>query len=64
MLSLHSESIKWEKNMFFIDFEGFVKPLLYLDSLILNLTNYGLCFHYEYHLNFTNSLYCFISNVM
>lgn len=50
--------------MFFINFEGFVKPQLSLDSLILNLTNYGLCFHYEYHLNITNSLYSFISSVM
>lgn len=50
--------------MFFINFEGFVKPQLSLDSLILNLTNYVLCFHYEYHLNFTNPFYSFISNAM
>lgn len=50
--------------MFFIIFEVFFKPQLSLDPLILNLPNYVLCFHYKYHLNFTDCLYSFISNAM
>lgn len=50
--------------MVFIHFEGFVKPSLSLGSLIFNVTNYVLCFHCEYHLNFTISSYSFTSNVM
>lgn len=38
------------------NFEVFVKPQLSLGSLIFNFTNYGLCFHCEYHLNFAISL--------
>lgn len=50
--------------MFFINGKGFVKPQLSLGCLILNHTNYVLCFHYKYHLSSTNSLYSSISNVM
>lgn len=52
------------KSMFFIIFEVFFKPQLSLDPLILNLPNYALCFHYKYHLNFTDCFYSFISNAM
>lgn len=50
--------------MFFINFKGFVKPQPSLGSLILNHTNYVLCFYYKHHLNSLYSLYSSISNVM